>query len=112
MTARLLFDQNLSPKLVKRLADIFPNSNHLYFLDLDTSKDLDIWKFAKENGYVIVTKDVDFADMSILYGFPPKVLWMCRGNCSTAEIEKILRDHQDAIHGLSANLTFGIYSLF
>ena len=112
MTARLLFDQNLSPKLVKRLADNFPNSDHLYFLDLDTSHDLDIWNYAKENGFVIVTKDVDFADMSILYGFPPKVLWMCRGNCSTAEIEKILRDHQKAINELSSNLTFGIYLLF
>ncbi len=112
MTAKLLFDQNLSPKLVTRLADIFPNSNHLCFLDLDTSQDLDIWNYAKTNGFVIVTKDVDFADMSILYGFPPKVLWMCRGNCSTAEIEAILRDHQDSINGLSSNLTFGIYSLF
>ncbi|MBP6001981.1 MAG: DUF5615 family PIN-like protein [Pyrinomonadaceae bacterium] len=112
MTARLLFDQNLSPKLVKLLADIFPNSNHLYFLELATSQDLEVWNYAKQNGFVIVTKDVDFADMSILYGFPPKVLWMCRGNCSTTEIEKILRDHQDAINGLSSNLTFGIYSLF
>lgn len=112
MTARLLFDQNLSPKLVKRLADIFPHSDHLYFLNLDISRDLQIWEYAKANGLVIVTKDVDFADMSILYGFPPKVLWICRGNCSTAEIENILRDHQDAINGLSTNLTFGIYSLF
>lgn len=112
MTARLLFDQNLSPKLVKLLADIFPNSNHLYFLELATSQDLEVWNYAKQNGFVIVTKDVDFADMSILYGFPPKVLWMCRGNCSTTEIEKILRDHQDAINGLSSSLTFGIYSLF
>ena len=109
---KLLFDQNLSPKLVKRLEDLYPNSDHLDLLGLGSADDVLVWKHAQINDFVIVTKDADFADLSVLRGFPPKVVWIRRGNCSTTNIEEILRDHQTDIEDLSANLDSGILTLF
>ena len=94
---KLLFDQNLSHKLVRALEDLFPNSAHVRDVGLKTGADRYIWEHAKDNGYVIVSKDSDFYQRSLLYGQPPKVKWIRRGNCSTGEIEKILRDHFDEI---------------
>ena len=74
MSVKLLFDQNVSPKLVKTLAELYPNSNHLDSLGLGTADDVSVWEYAKRNGFVVVTKDADFADLSLWRGFPPKVI--------------------------------------
>ena len=71
---RLLLDQNLSPKLVDKLRDVYPDSIHVSSVSLHESPDLDIWRFAREKGLLIVTKDADFSEMSTLRGHPPKVL--------------------------------------
>ncbi len=94
---KLLFDQNLSPALVARLSDLFPGSGHVYYCGLDRSSDNQIREFAEQNDFVIVTKDADYSDLLLLLGYPPKVIWIRRGNCSTAMIEKILRDNHDRI---------------
>lgn len=67
---KLLFDQNLSRKLVTRLADIFPDSSHVQFHNLTQAEDIEIWEFAKAQDFCFVTQDVDFADRSRLYGSP------------------------------------------
>ena len=90
---KLLFDQNLSPRLVKRLADLYPDSNHVYHVGVDRASDEVTRDFARRENFVIVTKDSDFSDLCTLLGFPPKVIWIRRGNCSTADIESILRAH-------------------
>ena len=112
MSVKLLFDQNLSPKLVNRLTDLYPNSDHLDLLGLGTAEDTLVWEYAKDNGFVVVTEDADFADLSVLRGFPPKVVWLRRGNCSTADIENLLRDHNAEIEDLVADSTSGILTLF
>ncbi len=71
---KLLFDHNLSPRLIKSLADIYPNSNHLYLMGLDEVSDNIVWETAKKQNYIIVTKDSDFNELLILRGFPPKVI--------------------------------------
>lgn len=88
---KLLFDQNLSPVLVEDLHDLFPGSAHTEALGLARADDISIWDYARENGFAIVTKDADFSERVVLYGSPPKVIWIRRGNCSTAEIAEILR---------------------
>ena len=88
---RLLFDQNLSPKLPDRLADIFPGSAHLRSFHHERAPDVVVWDMARERGYTLITKDGDFSDRSTVYGFPPKVVWFKRGNSSTADVEAILR---------------------
>jgi predicted nuclease of predicted toxin-antitoxin system len=61
---------------VKRLVDLHPGSAHVFSLGIDQARDDEIWKRARNDGYTIVTKDSDFADLSVLQGFPPKVIWL------------------------------------
>ncbi len=79
---------------------------------LGTADDVTVWEHAKQNNFVIITKDADFVDLSVLRGFPPKVVWICRGNCSTANIAEILRDHNAEIEDLQADLSAKILTLF
>jgi predicted nuclease of predicted toxin-antitoxin system len=71
-----------------------------------------VWNYAKQHDFIIVTKDSDFSDLLILLGFPPKVIWIRRGNCSTNDIEQILRDNHSAIMQLESNEDAGILTLF
>lgn len=100
---RLLFDQNLSYKLVDSLSDLFPDSTHLRLLELEEANDHTIWELAKKEDYIIVSKDSDFHQFSFLYGPPPKVIWISRGNCNTTEIETVLREHRDDIEKFVKN---------
>jgi predicted nuclease of predicted toxin-antitoxin system len=60
---------------------------------LIAADDITVWNYAKSNDLMIVSKDSDFYQRSILLGHPPKVIWIRRGNCSTTDIEEILRNH-------------------
>jgi predicted nuclease of predicted toxin-antitoxin system len=94
---KLLFDHNLSPRLVRALADVFPESQHVFALGMDRGEDGSIWDYAKANGFTIVSKDADFIHRSFLYGFPPKVIYLELGNCPTRAVEQTLRDNLDLI---------------
>lgn len=109
---KLLFDQNISPGLVYKLKDLYPQSSPVFLLGLDRSSDREVWEFAKKETFAIVTKDVDFVDMSILFGFPPKVVWIRRGNCRTTEIEIILRNHLKEVAALVQGEETGVLTLF
>ncbi|NEO41820.1 MAG: hypothetical protein F6J90_38050 [Moorea sp. SIOASIH] len=100
---KLLFDQNLSHKLVARLADLFPDSSHVQFHGLAEKTDTEIWEFAKANDFCIVTQDADFAERSRLYGYPPKVLWLRCGNAPAKQVEALLRSGAEAIQELLDN---------
>jgi predicted nuclease of predicted toxin-antitoxin system len=76
---KLLFDQNLPDKLVVSLRDIFPNSRHVKRLGLSAVPDQEVWNFAKQNDFMIISKDSDFHQMSFLYGAPPKFIWIKLG---------------------------------
>lgn len=95
---KLLFDQNLSPRLPHLLADIYAESTHVREVDLHEATDLTIWQFAQTNGYVIVSKDSDFQQRSLLQGAPPKFIWLRVGNCTLERIENLLRTYSAAIH--------------
>ncbi len=107
----LLFDHHLSPRLVTQLADLFPQATHVSFVGLDRASDEAIWTYAREQGYSIVTKDADFNDLMTLCGFPPKVVWVRLGNCTTQQIEAALRTHVQAIEALSTDPSLGILML-
>lgn len=109
---KLLLDHNLSPRLVNRLADIFPESTHVYPLDMAETEDIEIWQYAQKHDFVIVTRDSDYNDLSQLRGFPPKIIWIRRGNCSTNEIEAILRRHLADIQTLMTDRQTGILTLY
>lgn len=59
---KLLFDQNLSPRLVNRLADLYPDSQHVFFIGLDPADDRVLWKYANQNDCTVLTRDSDFSD--------------------------------------------------
>ncbi|MBL8875100.1 MAG: DUF5615 family PIN-like protein [Phycisphaerae bacterium] len=88
---RLLFDENLSPRLAVLLADLFPESKHVREVGLKAADDLAIWEFAKANGFAIVSKDADFRQRSFLVGAPPKVIGVLLGNASTDQVISVLR---------------------
>ncbi len=95
---KLLYDQNLSPRLVKLLDDLFPDSLHVRAVNLHTSDDSIVWGYALENHFTIVSKDVDFQQRSLLYGAPPKFIWLRLGNCSVSDSADLLRRHSVTIH--------------
>ena len=95
---KLLFDQNLSWRLPQKLADLYPESQHVREVGLRESDDIDIWEYAKLNNFVIATKDEDFQQRSLLFGFPPKVVRLRVGNCKVRTIEELLRRHSVSIH--------------
>ncbi|MGH2535133.1 MAG: DUF5615 family PIN-like protein [Thermomicrobiales bacterium] len=93
----MLFDQNLSFKLVRNLSDLYQDSVHVRYLQFAEADDLSIWHNAAVHDLIIVSKDSDFHQMSLLYGHPPKTVWLRVGNASTATIEALLRDHRETI---------------
>jgi predicted nuclease of predicted toxin-antitoxin system len=100
---KLLFDQNLAPRLVARLADVFPASEHVRDVGLAAGDDNAVWEYAKASGFAIVSKDADFRQLSFLYGSPPKVVWLRVGNQSTAQIEAIVRANAGALEAFDAD---------
>ena len=71
---KLLFDENLSPRLASRLADLFPDSTHVRDIGLKAAADPGVWDYARLNGFMIVSKDADMHDLSLIFGNPPKVI--------------------------------------
>jgi predicted nuclease of predicted toxin-antitoxin system len=96
---KLLLDENLSPRLVDLLSDLYPESDHVHNLNLGGANDSEVWDYAKLQGFAIVSKDSDFAARSVLEKDPPKIIWIRLGNCSTGDVEILLRSAQDTIRG-------------
>lgn len=99
---KLLFDQNISFRVVKVLQELFPEANHVNEYSLHSVSDRQIWNYAKENQFHIVTFDADFNDLVTLYGHPPKVIWLRLGNTSSQNIVKSFSSH---IEGIKSFLT-------
>ncbi len=93
MAAQLLFDHNLSPSLVSILLNTYPRSAHVYDLGLAESEDIQIWEYARANGFVIVSKDSDYLAISARLGHPPKVIRIGLGNCPTDDVVALLQTH-------------------
>lgn len=94
---KLLFDQNISYRVVKKLQDVFPGCSHLSDCNLSNCDDIVIWQFARDNNYVLVTFDSDFYDISLIHGHPPKIIWIRTGNLSTQEVADLFMKYRDHI---------------
>lgn len=100
---KLLFDENLSPKLPGLLETHFPESAHVRECGLLGQPDEDVWKYARTHSFTIITKDSDFRQRSMLYGHPPKIVWLRIGNCTRDQlVQLIMVDVQD-IHALDTD---------
>jgi predicted nuclease of predicted toxin-antitoxin system len=94
---QLLFDENLSGRLPRLLADVFPDSADVVGLGLSGATDRAIWDRAKADGFILVTKDEDFQRLSVLLGAPPKVIWIRLGNCAPSDVARLLRFRRDQV---------------
>ena len=88
---KLLFDENLSRKLVIRLGELYPDSLHVVEVGLLASPDREVWEYAKTNGFVIVSADSDFYELATTIGPPPKVVWLRSWTHPTRDAEYVLR---------------------
>ena len=100
---KLLFDENLSPKLPRLLASHFPGSAHVRECGLLGQPDEGVWEYARANGFAIVSKDSDFHQRSLLYGHPPKLVWLRIGNCTRLQLIQLITTHERDIHALDAD---------
>lgn len=100
---KLLFDQNLSHRLVQALQKEFPDSRHVREVGLQEATDIVVWQYAAQQGFAIVTKDADFHQRSFLFGHPPKVIWVRVGNASTAQIEVLLRRRAEDVSAFGSD---------
>ncbi len=108
---KLLFDQNISHRLTRLIEDIFPDSKQVLHLGLQDVSDFQIFEFAKVNGFAIVTFDADFVDLSIVKGFPPKIIWIRTGNLTTSALSTLILHHQNTIKNFLALEEEGILEI-
>ena len=87
---KLLLDENLSRRIVPFLQTDYSDSTQIALINMQSASDQDVWQFARENDYVIVTKDSDFYDMSLVQGIPPRVIWIKTGNVDKSAITNLL----------------------
>ena len=97
---KLLFDENLSYRLIQRVEGTFPGSQHVDSVGLHAQADAAIWSFAQSNGFIIVSKDDDFRQLSFLHGAPPKVVWLSVGNATTEQIAGLLTESRSRLESL------------
>jgi predicted nuclease of predicted toxin-antitoxin system len=94
---RLLLDENLSRRIVPLIASHYPGSSQVALLGLEQASDADLWTYARQHGFIIVTKDSDFADLSTLHGQPPKVILLKTGNQTWRDVAQTLIDQRDSL---------------
>ncbi len=94
---KLLFDQNISFRLISKIVSVFPEAKQVRQLEIENYPDIDIWEFAKVNGYTIVTFDADFLDISNLKGHPPKIVWLRFGNTTTDLLAQLIIEKRSII---------------
>jgi predicted nuclease of predicted toxin-antitoxin system len=102
---KLLFDQNISFRIISKLKSVFPDSVQVREIGLENSTDKEIWSYAKRNEYVIVTFDSDFYDFSLVWGSPPKIVLIKSHNQTTNYIAEILIDQEQTIRRFSEDDT-------
>ena len=104
---KLLFDQNISHKVLQYLPSVFHGSTSVKQEGLTNLPDKEIWDFAKKHRYTIVTQDSDFNDLNALLGFPPKIIWVRTGNLTTKQIVDVIVKYTPDIEGFLKDYNHG-----
>jgi predicted nuclease of predicted toxin-antitoxin system len=94
---KLLLDENVSDRVVERIAHLFPGSAHIKSVGLKEAEDAAVWDWAKRHDFTILSKDTDFYQRAIVFGHPPKFIWLRVGNCPTSLISNLLRSRFEII---------------
>ncbi len=109
---KLLLDHNLSHRMLPMLSVLFPDSTHAKLLGFERATDYFIWSYAREHGFVLVTFDRDFADLTFLRGAPPKVIWLRCGNATVRQVEQLFRANLTAIEEFDAANDSAVLEVF
>ncbi len=108
---KVLLDQNLSRRLLPALVQLFPGSTQVQHAGLERAGDSDVWTYAKQHGFAIVSKDADFLELALLRGYPPKVIWLNCGNVSNATVRRKLLDNAETIQHFIASTENGVLEI-
>ena len=108
---KLLLDENLSRRLVLKLFDVFPGTIHVAEVDMLRTPDPEIWQYAKENHFTIITKDDDFLALAHRFGPPPKLIMVEMGSCSVALFAERLRESAARLNEFVTHTRAGIIKL-
>ena len=108
---KLLFDQNISHRIVKLLPKEYQGSSSVKSESLINAPDVQVWQFAKQHNFTIVTQDADFNDLNLIRGFPPKIIWIRAGNLKTEALLNILSSYQDEISDFLKHDKFGCFEI-
>jgi predicted nuclease of predicted toxin-antitoxin system len=104
-------DENLSDRVVVQILDLYPDSTHVKSHGLIHTDDALIWSFAQQHGYTIVSKDSDFHQRSLVFGHPPKFVFLRVGNCPTSRITELLRSNYDMLSAFDSDANASILVL-
>ena len=108
---KILLDANISWKLTSRLKSVYEECDHVDLTGLDVpAEDIDIWNYAKNNGFIIITKDSDFIDLLEMNGFPPKVVLLKTGNNSSQALFELLVKIRPMVENLE-NSNYGLLEI-
>lgn len=108
---KLLFDQNLSRRLLPDVEGVFPGSSHVQLLGIESVNDIALWQFAAAHGFTIVSKDVDFVELQLVRGYPPKLVWLNCGNASNTELRAKLAGQLETIALMLADDDVGVVEI-
>jgi len=108
---KLLLDENLSPRLLTLIRRFYPGSRHVEQVGLKGKSDRAIWEYARQNDFIIASKDNDFRQRSFLFGPPPKVIWLAVGNAGTEAIAKLLAEEVQTVREFLAQPEEGLLIL-
>lgn len=95
---KLLLDENLSRRLVPFLQASYPQSTHVVLIGMEHADDRILWQYAKQNDFVLVSRDADFYDLGLVHGAPPKLVWLKTGNQHKAATLAALLENSEVIH--------------
>lgn len=103
---KILFDQNISFRIINKIKHLFPEAQQVRELGLENSTDIEIWNFANQNNFTIITFDSDFFDISNIKGHPPKIIWLKTGNCTTNNVIEILTNKFEIIKDFLTDIQY------
>ncbi|MGH8161093.1 MAG: DUF5615 family PIN-like protein [Gammaproteobacteria bacterium] len=105
---KLLLDENLSFRMLSELEESFPGSDHVTRLGLETTGDRELWNYARDHGFALVTKDSDFHELAALYGSPPKIVWLKCGNQPRHSMTNLLLKHHQQLVAFDQDADTGV----
>lgn len=109
---KLLLDANISWRISQNLKSYFDDCIHVDFTNLSKpARDIDIWKYAKANNFVVVTNDSDFINFVNLYGFPPKIILLRTGNQSNNYLESLMISNKQVFEDFFVSSENGVLEI-